>query len=152
MIIEGSFTVPADKQTVWTNLNDPIVLKRCITGCDTLEKTNDTTFVATARVKVGPLRTSFTGTIELRDVDAPNGCRLLGSGQGGLAGFARGAADVRLAEVPEGTTVSYAVEAQVGGKLAHFGGRLIGGVARRVADKFFIAFTAAIVSHDAAAE
>lgn len=152
MIIEGSFTVPADRQTVWTNLNDPVVLKSCIAGCDTLEKANDTTFVAIARVKIGPLRTSFTGTIELRDVDAPNGCRLLGTGQGGLAGFARGAADVRLTEASGGTTVSYAVEAQVGGKLAHFGGRMIGGIARRVADRFFIAFTAAIASQEAAAE
>lgn len=150
MTIEGSFTVPADKQTVWTNLNDPVVLKACITGCQTLEKRSETTFVATARVKLGPLRTSFTGTIELEDVDAPNGCRIVASGQGGLAGFAKGAAAVRLAEVPEGTTVSYAVEAQLGGRLAHFGVRLIGGVARRVADRFFIAFTAAIASQDAA--
>ena len=140
MTMEGSFTVPADKATVWAKLNDPEVLRSCISGCQTLEKTSDTNFVATARMKIGPVSASFKGKVELQNVDAPNSCRIVGEGEGGIAGFAKGAADVRLAELPDGTTVTYAVEANVGGKIAQLGARLIDGVAKKNADQFFASF------------
>ena len=152
MTMEGSFTVPADRATVWAKLNDPEVLKSCITGCQTLEKTSETNFVATARMKIGPVSASFKGRVELQDVDAPNGCRIVGEGEGGIAGFAKGAANVKLAEVPDGTAVTYAVEANVGGKIAQLGGRLIDGVAKRMADQFFTAFAAAVAPKDVAAQ
>lgn len=150
--MEGSYTVPADQATVWASLNDPDVLRCCISGCRTLVKLSDTRFVATASMKVGPLRASVRVTIELRDVDAPNGCRILGEGEGGLAGFARGAADIRLTAVPNGTMVSYAVEANVGGRIAKLGGWLIDGVGKRMAGQFFTAFAAAVAGKKVAAE
>lgn len=148
--MEGSFTVPADQATVWEKLNDPEVLKACISGCQSLEKTSDTSFVAVAKLKIGPVSASFKGKVELLDVDAPNGCRIVGEGEGGIAGFAKGAANVKLATVPEGTTVTYAVEANVGGKIAQLGGRLIDGVAKKMADQFFTAFAAAVAPKEAA--
>lgn len=150
--MEGSFTVPADKNTVWTKLNDPEVLKGCIAGCQTLEKTSDTTFVATVKMKIGPVSAAFKGKVELQDVDAPNGCRIVGEGEGGIAGFAKGAANVKLADAPEGTSVIYQVEANVGGKIAQLGGRLIDGVAKKMADQFFAAFATAVSPKEVAAE
>ena len=152
MTMEGAFTVPADTATVWAKLTDPEVLKSCITGCQTLERTSDTTYVATVRMKIGPVSASFKGKVELQDIDAPNGCRIVGEGEGGIAGFAKGAANVRLADVPEGTTVTYTVEANVGGKIAQLGGRLIDGVAKKMADQFFTAFAAAVAPTPAVAE
>ena len=142
--MDGSFTVPADKATVWDKLTDPEVLRACITGCQTLEKTSPTTYVATAKMKIGPVSASFKGKVELQDVDAPNSCRIVGEGEGGIAGFAKGAANVKLMSVPDGTAVTYAVEANVGGKIAQLGGRLIDGVAKKMADQFFTAFAAAV--------
>ena len=152
MTMEGAFTVPADKQAVWDALNDPVVLKNCISGIHTLDKTSATNFAATARMKIGPLSASFKGRFRLENVDAPNGCRIVGEGEGGIAGFARGAANVRLADGPEGTTVAYDVEANVGGKLAHVGGRLIDGVAKRIVDQFFMAFAAVVSRQETTVE
>ena len=149
--LEGTFTVPAAKEVVWAKLNDPEVLKACISGCDTVQKTSDTHFIATAKMKVGPLRTTVRGKLDLYNVDAPNGCRIVGEGEGGLAGFAKGIADIRLSSVPEGTVVTYALEASVGGRLAHLGGRLIGGFAKRMADGFFANFAATLPNHTTAA-
>ena len=149
--LEGTFTVPAAKEVVWAKLNDPEVLKACISGCDTVQKTSDTHFIATAKMKVGPFRTTVRGKLDLYNVDAPNGCRIVGEGEGGLAGFAKGIADIRLFSVPEGTIVTYALEASVGGRLAHLGGRLIGGFAKRMADGFFANFAATLPPHTTAA-
>lgn len=149
--VDGRFTVPADKLTVWTKLNDPEVLKSCISGCEIFEKTSDTHFFATAKMKIGPVSASIRGKVDLMDVDAPNSCRIVGEGQGGLAGFAKGAANVMLLEVPEGTAVTYSVEANVGGKIAKLGGRFINGVAKRMADQFFTSFVAALKQKDAVA-
>ena len=149
--LEGAFTVPATADVVWAMLNDPDVLRACISGCDTVQKTSDTRFVATAKMKLGPLRTTVRGKLDLFDVDAPNGCRIVGEGEGGLAGFARGFADIRLFSVPEGTMVTYAVEASVGGRLTHLGGRIIGGVAKRMADGFFANFAATLPPRTTAA-
>ena len=141
MTMKGEVKLPADRQTVWEKLNDPEVLKQCIPGCQELEKTGENGFRAVAKIKVGPVSATFKGNVELSDLDPPNGYRISGQGEGGIAGFAKGGANVRLSENPEGGTIlSYDVEANVGGKLAQLGGRLIDGVAKKNADQFFAKF------------
>lgn len=137
MTMQGEVTLPADREAVWAALNDPAVLKACIPGCQELEKVSDTEFAAIAKVAVGPVKATFKGNVTLSDIDAPNGYTITGEGQGGVAGFAKGGAKVRLAEAEGGTQLSYDVEAQVGGKIAQLGGRLINGVAKKYADQFF---------------
>jgi carbon monoxide dehydrogenase subunit G len=144
MMMKGEVTLPADRQTIWERLNDPEILKACIPGCESLEKTSDTTFIAVAKVKVGPVSATFKGKVELTDLDPPNAYRINGSGEGGVAGFAKGSARVTLTDAPEGCLLSYDVEANVGGKLAQLGGRLIDGVAKKMADQFFTNFAAAV--------
>jgi carbon monoxide dehydrogenase subunit G len=137
MTMQGEVTLPAERERVWAALNDPEVLKACIPGCQELEKVSDTEFAAIAKVAVGPVKATFKGNVTLSDIDAPNGYTITGEGQGGVAGFAKGGAKVRLAEAEGGTQLSYDVEAQVGGKIAQLGGRLINGVAKKYADQFF---------------
>ncbi|MDJ1158400.1 carbon monoxide dehydrogenase subunit G [Chelatococcus sp. SYSU_G07232] len=137
MTMTGEFVLPADRATVWEKLNDPDVLKACIPGCQELEKTSDTGFRAVVKAKVGPVKATFRGKVELSDIDAPNGYTIAGEGEGGVAGFAKGGAKVRLEDEAEGTKLSYDVEAQIGGKIAQLGGRLINGVAKKYADEFF---------------
>jgi uncharacterized protein len=139
--MNGEVTLPADRQTVWQKLNDPEVLKVCIPGCEELEKTSDTEFRATTKVKVGPVKATFKGKVNLTDLDPPNGYRISGEGEGGVAGFAKGGAKVALSDADgSGTKLAYDVEAQIGGKLAQLGGRLINGVAKNYADQFFANF------------
>jgi carbon monoxide dehydrogenase subunit G len=141
MTMTGQVMLPADRATVWAALNDPAILKQSIPGCQELEKTSDTEFTATAKVAVGPVKATFKGKVNLTDIDAPNGYRISGEGQGGVAGFAKGGAKVRLDDGDDGgTRLSYDVEAHVGGKLAQLGGRLINGVAKKYADEFFTNF------------
>lgn len=144
MTMSGDFVLPADKPTVWAKLNDPDVLKACIPGCQSLDKTSDTSFAAVAKVKVGPVGATFKGKVNLTDIDAPNGYRISGEGEGGVAGFAKGGAVVKLEDVEGGTKLTYDVEAQIGGKLAQLGGRLINGVAKKMADEFFANFAKAV--------
>jgi uncharacterized protein len=146
MTMTGDFVLPADKATVWAKLNDPDVLKACIPGCQSLEKTSDTEFQAVAKIKVGPVGATFKGRVTLSDIDPPNGYRITGEGEGGVAGFAKGGAVVKLADDPGGTKLTYDVEAQIGGKLAQLGGRLINGVAKKTADEFFAKFANAVNS------
>ena len=145
MEMKGEVALPADRQTVWAKLNDPEVLKACIPGVQALEKTGDTTFSVTAKMKIGPVSATFKGRVELSNIDPPNGYRISGEGEGGVAGFAKGGADVSLADVPEGTRLSYDVQANVGGKIAQMGARLIDGVAKKTADQFFNRFAAEVV-------
>ena len=140
MTMSGEAVLPADRETVWAKLNDPEVLKACIPGCPELEKTSDTEFQATVKAAVGPVKATFKGRVQLLDLDPPNGYRIAGEGQGGVAGFAKGGAKVRLEEAEAGTRMTYDVEAQIGGKLAQLGGRLINGVAKKYADEFFSNF------------
>lgn len=141
MTMQGEVKLPADRQTVWNKLNDPEVLKQCIPGCQALEKTGDNSFAATAKIKAGPVSATFKGNVELSDLDPPNGYRISGQGEGGVAGFAKGGATVRLSDADDGGTIlTYDVEANVGGKLAQLGGRLIDGVAKKNADAFFKKF------------
>ena len=140
MTMQGEVTLPASRERVWAALNDPDVLKACIPGVQELEKVSDTEFRATAKLAVGPVKASFKGMVTLSDLDPPNGYRIAGEGQGGVAGFAKGGAQVRLDEAEGGTKLSYDVDAQVGGKIAQLGGRLINGVAKKYADEFFANF------------
>ena len=152
MTMAGTVTLPAERAAVWAALNDPDVLKRSIPGCQELERTGDTGFTATAKVSVGPVKATFKGNVTLSDIDAPNGYTISGEGQGGIAGFAKGGAKVALsdAEGGSGTLLSYDVEAQVGGKIAQLGGRLINGVAKKYADEFFANFAKALEAGEAA--
>ena len=144
MTMTGDYLLPADRQRVWDALNDPEILKRCIPGCESLEKAGDSQFAAVATVKVGPVKARFKGQVTLTDLDPPNGYRISGEGTGGVAGFAKGGAKVRLEDADGGTRLSYDVEAQVGGKLAQIGQRLINGAAKKIADEFFANFAKAL--------
>jgi carbon monoxide dehydrogenase subunit G len=141
MDMTGERRIPAPRQTVWEALNDPQVLKASIPGCESLEKLEDDQLKATAAVKVGPISARFTGKVQLTDIDPPNGYRISGEGQGGVAGFAKGGANVALTDEGSDTLLKYQVNAQVGGKLAQLGGRLIDATAKQMADAFFDRFS-----------
>jgi len=144
MTMNGEVELPASREVVWAKLNDPDVLKACIPGCEELEKTDEQNFRAVAKVKVGPVSARFKGKVTLSDLDPPNGYKISGEGEGGIAGFAKGSATVGLAEKDGGTLLSYNVEAQIGGKLAQLGQRLISGTAKKLADQFFSNFAKTI--------
>src|SRR5207245_356332 len=146
MTMNGEVQLPATREEVWTKLNDPEVLKVCIPGCEELEKTDDASFRAVAKMKVGPVSARFKGKVTLSDLDPPNGYKISGEGEGGVAGFAKGGATVGLAEQDGGTLLSYNVEAQIGGKLAQLGQRLINGTAKKLADEFLANFAKAVQS------
>ena len=136
MKLTGSYKIPTDKQTVWNALNNPEILQKCIPGCEDFKKNSDTSFTATATNKIGPFNASFTGEVELKDLNPPNSYKLVGSGNSPV-GFASGEATVSLSEENGETTLSYEVEANVGGKIAQVGGRLIDMTAKKMADIFF---------------
>src|SRR5690606_31883918 len=131
-------------KTVYAALNDAEVLKKCIPGCEELVQASDNEFAATVKMTIGPVSARFKGKVRLEDLDPPNGYRIVGEGEGGVAGFAKGGASVQLTEVPEGTKLTYNAEANVGGKIAQLGQRLLAGSAKKIADKFFSNFTAAL--------
>ena len=142
MTMTGDVTLPADRPKVWALLNDPEVLKACIPGCESLEKTGDNGFAAVVKTKIGPVSAAFKGKVELSDLTPLVGYTIKGEGEGGIAGFAKGGAKVALADASGGTVLHYDVEAHVGGKIAQLGARLIDGVAKNMADKFFANFAA----------
>jgi uncharacterized protein len=144
MTMTGEYQLGAPRRVVWAKLNDPEILKACIPGCEELEKVSDTEFRAVAKMKVGPVSARFKGKVNLSDLDPPNGYRISGEGEGGVAGFARGGAVVSLADAEGGTRLSYNVEAQIGGKLAQLGQRLVNGAAKKLADEFFSNFAEAV--------
>jgi carbon monoxide dehydrogenase subunit G len=144
MTMSGEYQLPAPREQVWQKLNDPAVLKACIPGCEELEKLSDTEFRAVATQKIGPVKARFKGKVRLSDLDPPNGYRISGEGDGGVAGFAKGGATVALVPKDGGTLLTYNVEAQIGGKLAQLGQRLINGAAKKVADDFFKNFAGAV--------
>jgi carbon monoxide dehydrogenase subunit G len=151
MDFTGRYAIPASPEVVWAALNDPEVLKTCITGCESLIKTDPTHYAATAILKIGPVKATFKANIEQSDLNPPHRCVLKGEGQGGVAGFARGEAEVVLTPEGGGTMLSYTAKASIGGKLAQIGQRLIDGAARQIADEFFSRF-ASIVSASAASQ
>src|SRR6201990_1100508 len=144
MDIKGEYTIAAPRDKVFAALNDPEVLKACIPGCESLDKTSDTEMTAKVKLRIGPVSASFSGKVTLSDIDPPNGYKISGEGQGGVAGFAKGGAVVKLAEKDGGTLLTYEVEAQIGGKLAQLGQRLINGTAKKLGDAFFANFAKAV--------
>jgi hypothetical protein len=141
MDMTGERRIEAPRQVVWQALNDPAVLKTSIPGCESLEKLSDTDMKATAAVKIGPISARFSGAVHLTDLDPPNSYTIGGEGQGGVAGFAKGGAKVRLEDAGNGTLLYYEVHAQVGGKIAQLGARLIDASAKQMADAFFDRFS-----------
>ena len=145
--------VPAPVETVWAALNDPAMLVECIPGCDSIEPDGENAFRIALAARVGPVAAKFTGRMQLSDVDPPNGYTLSFDGQGGVAGFAKGEARVNLAPAENGaaTELSYTVKAQVGGKIAQIGSRLVDGAAQKLADDFFARFADAVAVKTGAA-
>ncbi len=140
MEMTGEQLIPAAQAEVWRGLNDPETLKACISGCESIDKLSDTEYSIVTTAAVGPVKARFKGKLTLSELDPPRSYTLAFDGQGGAAGFGRGTAKVSLAAEDAGTRLSYAVNAQVGGKLAQIGARLIDGVAKKLADDFFTAF------------
>lgn len=138
MKITGEYEINAVREDVWHALNDPEVLARCIPGCESLEQTEDNVFAARVRSKIGPVKAKFNCKVSLTNLQVPESYTLVGEGQGGVAGFAQGSADVRLTENgSDSTTLNYEAELKVGGKLAQVGSRLVAGATRKTADQFF---------------
>ena len=136
--LEGSETIAASKQTVWEALNDPEILKACIPGCEALEKEDDTHLNALVTLKIGPVKAKFKGSVELQNLNPPHSYTIYGAGEGGIAGFAKGGADVVLEETgPEETLLTYTAKADVGGKIAQLGSRLIKSTSNKLAKAFF---------------
>ena len=142
MTMTAEVQLPASREVVWAKLNDADVLRACIPGCEELTKVSDTDFQAIAVTKIGPVKARFKGKVHITDLNPPNGYRISGEGDGGVAGFAKGGATVSLADKDGGTLLTYNVEAQIGGKLAQLGQRLVNGAAKKVADEFFKNFAA----------
>jgi len=146
MDITGEQLIPKPQQQTWDAICDPAVLQVCIHGCEAMEKTSDSEFHMTMAAKVGPVSARFKSKITLTEVDAPNAYTLIFEGQGGVAGFAKGEARVTLAPAGDGTTLSYAAKATIGGKLAQVGSRLVDGVAKKLAEQFFTKFNAHVTA------
>jgi carbon monoxide dehydrogenase subunit G len=141
MNLEGEETIGAPIGKVWEALNDPEVLKICIPGCESLEKKSDTEMAATVALKIGPIKARFTGEVELKNLNPPHSYTIQGEGKGGIAGFAKGGADVKLTEQgPDETLLTYTVNADVGGKIAQLGSRLIVSTSKKLAGQFFSKF------------
>ena len=144
MDMTGEERIAASRETVWAALNDADVLKQCIPGCESLEKLSDTEMTAKVKLTIGPVSARFSGKVTLSEVDAPNGYRIAGEGSGGAAGYAKGSALVRLTDDGDGTLLKYEVKADVGGKLAQVGGRLIDATSKKLAGEFFSKFGAVV--------
>ena len=151
MKLTGSYNIPANKQTVWEALNNSEILKQCIPGCDEFIKNSDTSFTATATNKIGPFNASFTGDVELKDLNPPNNYKIVGQGNSPV-GFASGEAYVELVENNGITTLSYTVDANVGGKIAQVGSRLIDMTAKKMADIFFGKFSELVTPEEKKSE
>ena len=143
LVIEGQERIDAPIGRVWEALNDPEMLKQCIPGCQSLEKTGDDTMAATVVLKIGPIKATFQGAVTLSNLNPPHSYTISGEGKGGIAGFAKGGARVALTDPPEGEpgcTLNYDVEANVGGKIAQLGSRLITSTSKKLAGEFFSTF------------
>jgi hypothetical protein len=153
MNLSGEYRLPLPRETVWAGLNDPEILKQCIPGCDELVKNSDTELSAKVGLKIGPMTAKFTGKVTLSDLDPPNGYKIAGEGQGGVAGFGKGSAVVTLEDDGSGGTIlRYTADSQVGGKMAQLGSRLIDATAKKLADEFFGKFAEVVAVPAAAAD
>jgi len=137
MDMSGTQRIEAPRETVYAALNDTEMLKQCIPGCETIEKVSDNELKATVKLKIGPMKVSFAGKVTLSDLDPPNGYTITGEGSGGVAGHAKGSAKVALEPDGEATNLTYTVKADIGGKIAQLGSRLIDGTAKKLAGEFF---------------
>lgn len=151
MEISESFVVPAPREQVWAALNDPAILKECIPGCQELEAESEDRLNATVTLKIGPVKATFRGTVDLFDKVPPESFVIQGEGKGGVAGFAKGSAKVFLDEHPEGTLLRYEVNVAIGGKLAQLGSRLIMSTSRKLSAQFFDQFAARFEPDEASA-
>jgi len=144
MDIHGEQLLNADKEVIWRMLNDPEVLRECIPGCEELNADAENRMNATVTVKIGPIKARFSGGVELMDLNPPTSYSIVGEGKGGVAGFARGKADVVLEEQPDGTLLKYKVDVTIGGKIAQLGGRLIESTAKKLSGVFFDRFASKV--------
>ncbi|TPW28347.1 CoxG family protein [Pararhizobium mangrovi] len=151
MDMNGEERIEAPRDTVWEALNDPDVLRQSIPGCQSLEKTDDNAFAAKVKVKIGPVNATFNGNVTLQNINPPESYTIVGEGNGGIAGFAKGSADVTLTPDGDHTLLSYAVKAQVGGKLAQMGSRLIDSTSKKLAGQFFSNFNDVVTGKKEAA-
>jgi carbon monoxide dehydrogenase subunit G len=151
MDMTGEYRITAARQKVWEALNDPTILQQCIPGCEEIQKLSDVEWTAKVTAKVGPVKAKFGGKVTLSELDPPNGYKITGEGTGGAAGFAKGGAVVKLTDDADATRLAYTVQAQVGGKLAQIGSRLIDGASRKMADEFFSRFAEIVGGAGAAA-
>lgn len=141
LVIEGEEKIAAPIQKVWEALNDPEVLKECIPGCETLEMNSPTDMTARVVLKIGPIKATFAGAVTLQNLNPPHSYTIAGEGKGGIAGFAKGGADVTLTEDgPDTTVLKYEAKADVGGKIAQLGSRLITSTSKKLAGQFFSSF------------
>ncbi|MCV9999065.1 carbon monoxide dehydrogenase subunit G [Pararhizobium sp. YC-54] len=150
MEMQGEERIAAGRDTVWAALNDPDILRQCIPGCQSLEMKSPTELSASVKIKIGPVSASFAGDVVLSNINAPKSYTISGEGKGGIAGFAKGGADVVLTEDGGETILVYEVKAEIGGKLAQLGSRLVGSTAKKLAQQFFADFNAAVSEHAAA--
>lgn len=144
MDMTGEERITAPRDAVWAALNDPEVLKRCIPGCQTLEMKSPTELAASVKIKIGPVSATFNGEVTLSNINAPESYTISGEGKGGIAGFAKGGADVVLKEDGAETVLQYKAKAQVGGKIAQLGARLVDSTSQKLAQQFFADFNAAV--------
>lgn len=142
--MSGEYALQLPRTDVWKALNDPDMLKQCIPGCESLEKISDTEFTAVVRLEVGPVKARFKGKVKLEDLMPPEHYKIIGEGNGGVSGFAKGNAAVNLSDAPGGTKLVYTAQATVGGKIAQLGQRLLAGTAKKTADRFFSNFARAL--------
>jgi carbon monoxide dehydrogenase subunit G len=140
MQLQGERLIPADLETTWKALNDPDTLKACVPGCESIERTGDNSFQALVALKVGPVSARFKGNLQMTNVQPPTAYTINFDGQGGAAGFGKGSADVKLTPAAEGTRLGYDAKAQVGGKMAQIGSRLIDATAAKLTEDFFRSF------------
>ncbi len=152
MEMSGEYRIDAPIEDVWAALNDVKILKACIPGCEELEQISDTEMTAKVALKIGPVKARFKGAVSFENITPPNGYSIVGEGQGGIAGFAKGGADVQLVKENTQTILTYQAKAQVGGKMAQLGSRLIKSTSAKLADKFFKNFHDALAVKEVTAE
>lgn len=151
MEMSGEYRIDAPIDEVWAALNDVAILKKCIPGCEELEKISGTEMTAKVALKIGPVKARFKGAVSFENITPPKGYSIVGEGQGGIAGFAKGGADVQLVEDANETVLTYQAKAQVGGKMAQLGSRLIKSTSAKLADKFFKNFRDALAAEELSA-